>query len=238
MPRFFIQIQESNPVITGSDARHISGALRMKKGDGLVVCDENGIEHECVITSVSNERIELEVLNKTLCTSEPDVKVRLLQGLPKGDKMEQIIQKSVELGVDEIVPVLCERSISRPEKAGFNKKLERWNKIALEACKQCGRGKVVKVSPLTAFEQAVSQPAQKSIFFYESGGVPLAGEINSDMKSINIFIGPEGGFSDNEFRLAERHGAAVCTLGKRILRTETAGVAALSAIMFTLGEMG
>ena len=171
--------------------------------------------------------------------SEPSVSVTLYQGLPKSDKMDSVVQKAVEMGVTRIVPMLTQRCVSRPDQKSAQKKVERWQKISFEAAKQCGRGILPPVSPLTDFSAALRQSASEStvLFFYEGGGQSLQQCIDSSCKAYSIFIGPEGGFSEEEVQFALDLGAKKATLGPRILRTETAPVAALAAIMLTTGNM-
>lgn len=148
--------------------------------------------------------------------------------------MEWILQKAVELGASEIVPVLTERCISRPDEKSMDKKLARWQKIAVEASKQCGRGRIPAVCPLMRFSEAARAlgKMEKGLFFYEKGGLPLKESLRAPAKQIGIFVGAEGGFSPEEARLAQESGAVCVSLGNRILRCETAPLAALSAILY------
>lgn len=231
-PRFFSErIDDKMAVVSGDDARHISGSLRMKKGDMAVICNKNGIDFLCRLEIIGVECI-FEVVSSQNNNAEPQVFVRLYQALPKGDKMDFIVQKAVELGASEIVPMLSERCISRPDIKSAAKKLERFNRIAYEAAKQCGRGKIPIVNELVDFKSAVLslEADEKGIFFYECGGERLD-KIVSDDKKISIIIGSEGGFSEKEAEFAEKNGWKTATLGPRILRCETAPIAALSVLM-------
>lgn len=184
--------------------------------------------------------IGLKPLNSSVPTiSEPSVSVTLYQGLPKSDKMDSVVQKAVEMGVTRIVPMLTQRCVSRPDQKSAQKKVERWQKISVEAAKQCGRGILPPVSPVTDFSVALRQAASEStiLFFYEGGGQSLQQCIDPSCKAYSIFIGPEGGFSEEEVQFALDLGAKKATLGPRILRTETAPIAALTAIMLTTGNM-
>ena len=176
----------------------------------------------------------LRVVEKKPCENEPDVFVTLYQALPKGDKMDYIVQKCVELGVGKIVPMLTERCVSRPDEKTLEKKRARWQKIALQAAMQSRRGTVPEVCSCVSFGEAVSLSAQndKTVFFYELGGDSVKTILDEKPKTIGMFIGSEGGFSAQEAQQAIGSGAAAATLGKRILRAETAPLAGLSIIMY------
>lgn len=241
MPRFFVDSVEGDFVeITGEDARHIALSLRMKNGEHLVLCDGKGREAEAIIREAFPESVVLDITERRDSAAEPHTEVILYQALPKFDKLEYIIQKSVELGVTKIVPVLSSRCISRPDEKTMKKKLERLRKIADEAAKQSGRGKLPEVGELLSFKNAVLEmsKAETPIFFFERADYPLR-EIMEKRTggTIAMMVGSEGGFSDEEAAYAKEHGAMVASLGPRILRCETAPVAALSAIMFAAGEM-
>lgn len=239
MPNFFEKVYGEEVVITGENANHISNALRMKIGEKLTLCDEK-INYLCEIKDFSDGKVTVSVLEKKPNESEPSVNITLYQCLPKGDKLELVIQKAVELGVDKIVPVLSSRCVSRPDGKKAAKKNERYNKIALSACKQSGRGKVVKVGEQINFKEAVNQIENYDlgILFYEGGGNPIPKILDKDIhKNICIFIGPEGGFSEEEVSLLQQSGVKTATLGKRILRTETAPLAAIVSIMLLTDNM-
>lgn len=233
MPRFFVDsIDENNICLGGDDAKHIGRSLRMKIGEEVVICC-NSFDYKCVISSFDSENVYFSLVDCYKSLGEPNVNAVLFQAMPKGDKMEFIIQKSVELGITEIVPVITERCISRPEPKSFAKKLDRYNKIALEAAKQCGRGIVPKISELKSFQQAIESLAEmdRSIIFYENGGEPLKNMNLQPNSSIGFMIGSEGGFSQAEVDYAMSVGVKSAWLGNRILRCETAPIAALSIIM-------
>ena len=241
MPRFFVESVENDFIeINGDDARHISLSLRMKKGESLVLCDGKGREAEAVIREAFPESVVLDITERRDSIAEPKTEVVLYQALPKFDKLEYIIQKSVELGVSKIVPVLSSRCISRPDEKTMKKKLERLRKIADEAAKQSGRGKLPEVGELLSFKNAVAEmvKAETPIFFFEHAEYPLH-EIMEKRRGgkIAMMVGSEGGFSDEEAEYAKEKGALIASLGPRILRCETAPVAALSAIMYAAGEM-
>lgn len=238
MPRFFCEHFESNPIISGEDGRHISRSLRMKAGEQLTVCDTMGTDFNCEIEKIENDTVYLKILDSKENTSEPDVKVTLFQCMPKGDKLDLVVQKAVELGVTEIVPVLSSRCVSRPDAKSILKKRQRLQKIADEAAKQSGRGILPKISDMISFKECCEKLKNydKSIIFYELGGAPLK-DIVDDSINYAILIGSEGGFSVDEVEKATESGAVSATLGKRILRTETAPIAALTGIMLLSGNM-
>lgn len=234
MPRFFVDnIVESTYTIVGNDAHHISKSLRMKVGEGLTLCDKNGIDYACTIKEFLEDSVIVFVNDKSRCESEPSVKVTLYQGLPKGEKMDLIVQKAVELGVDRIVPVMMSRCVSKPDAKSARKKVERWQKISQEAAKQSRRGIIPKISELISLETAISDACKsdRTLVFYECGGEKINNLISHDTKSISIFVGPEGGFEENEILSITNAGGFSATLGPRILRTETAPLAALAIIM-------
>lgn len=244
MPRFFIEnVSGESITVTGQDAAHISRSLRMKVGDKLTVCGGQGWDFLCEITDISDEAVGLRVTETVPTDSEPSVKVTLYQGVPKGDKLELIIEKTIELGVSRIVPVLMQRSVSRPDAKSAAKKHDRYQKLALSAAKQCGRGLVPTVEPMIPFAQMLPRLREHEavIFFYECGGEPLRdvlGRIQAKgISDVAVVIGPEGGFDLGEAEALRQAEAFTATLGKRILRTETAPIAALSAIMFATGNM-
>lgn len=239
MPRFFIDIKpEKEIILTGENAKHIALSLRMKPDENLTLCDGLGNDYHCRIRTINSTEVVCDVENIEETISEPSVRVTLFQGLPKGDKMETIIQKAVEVGVHEIVPVVMTRSISRPDDKSAKKKVQRWQKIADEAAKQSGRGILPRVRDIENFSsvtQGYDNQAQ-NIVFYEKGGISLKEILSLKQKNIHIYIGPEGGFEKNEVDTLTSLNASVGTLGKRILRTETAGIVAIGNIMYEYNE--
>lgn len=239
MPRFFAEPENINGnIITlySDDAVHISRVLRGKAGDILTVCDGKGNDYTAEITSVSDKSVTLEIKETFVTKSEPSVRITLYQGLPKGDKMETIIQKCVELGVCGIVPVNTERCIVKIDKNKENKKMERWRKIAESAAKQSGRGIIPSMGQVVSFENALKEASSM-----DGAVIPYELEEKNGLKSfldgfkgesLAVFIGPEGGFSIDEIEKAVKSGVIPVTLGKRILRTETAGMAAVANILF------
>ena len=256
MPRFFISnpeksIYNGKITIDGEDAIHISRSLRMKVGEKITVSDFYGKEYSCEISMFTPDSVILDILSEKMCESEPNVKVKIFQALPKGDKMDTVIQKCTELGACEFIPVITSRCISRPDSKSAAKKCERWQKIASEAAKQCGRGIIPTVFPLTEFDVALDKMAEcdLAVMCYEcEDGFSLKAyiekaisngkiEINSKVPvTFSVFIGPEGGISPHEAQSAKELGINLVGLGKRILRTETAPLFAVSAIMLLSGN--
>lgn len=240
MPRFFTnEIDENNIVITGDDARHIGFSLRMKKGEEITVCC-CGTDYNCVISEITGDTVYLNLINKEICAAEPNIEVTLFQAVPKLDKLEYIIQKSVELGVSRIVPVLTRRCISRPTEKDFAKKLPRLNKISAEASKQSGRGIIPEVTPIASYAKALEMMKEldKTLILYEEQGGKSFSDINfSGIGKIGLVIGSEGGFDREEALSAVNSGAEQIWLGKRILRCETAPITALSILMFLTNNM-
>ena len=238
MPRFFIeskQIFGEQIRIIGSDAKHIE-VLRMSPSDEITAADGKHV-YSCRISSVKKEEVIAEIIDKTDISTEPAVKVTLFQGIPKAAKMEIIIQKTVELGVSAIVPVITERSIPIP---GENK-LTRWKKISEAAAKQCGRCIIPEVHTPVSFISAALMSEHLSECYVawelETGFSAREAFSGSNSESVGIIIGPEGGFSNEEIVTLTQHGVRSFSLGKRILRTETAGFAALICLMIFRGEL-
>lgn len=239
-PRFFGESGGGCAIITGEDAKHISTVLRMKPGELVVLCDNNKTDCLCEIVSENKELVELKVLDSRQNDAEPNVHITLYQCLPKSDKMDFIVQKAVELGAFKIVPVLSKRCVSRPDGKTAAKKIQRWQKIAEEAAKQCGRGYVPRVGELTELKAALKgfSASDIGILFYECGGERLRNIVSGDnKKKIGIFVGSEGGFEQEEAELAASCGIRLGTLGTRILRCETAPLAALSVLMNLTGNI-
>lgn len=240
MPRFFVDFEPQEIVtIDGEDGLHIAKSLRMKPGETLVLCDKNGLDYHCVITRITDGQVELSVRETIRTVSEPDIRLTLYMALPKGDKLEQIVKQSVELGAAAIVPVLTARCIVRPDEKTMEKKRQRLAKIAEEAAKQSGRGIIPEVHPLLNFKQAVQKASEDecSILCYEAFGSPIPSLVQAKIKTVSLMIGSEGGFDMSEAEYAKNHGVQLATLGKRILRCETAPIAAITAIMMSTGNM-
>lgn len=236
MPRFFSNVILNDVIeIVGNDAKHISKVLRMNIGEHLTVCDLKGYDYECKIKAIDAAKVTLKIEKKRKSVTEPSVKISLYQGVPKGDKFDFIVQKAVELGVSEIIPVCMERCIVRIEEKNINKKIERYNRIALEAAKQSNRSQLPVVKPFVSYIEALNKMQQSdfSILFYEKSNLSLKSVIpDIKPKRISIIVGPEGGFSNSEIQIAQSLKVAIASMGKRILRCETAPMYALSVLMF------
>lgn len=240
LPRFFTDnINSDFIIITGDDAKHISKVLRLKEGDTLTACDMCGIDYIGTIDNITSENVSVKINEKHHSQAEPDIEVTLYQAMPKGDKLELIIQKAVELGVHRIVPILTHRCVSRPDEKSMTKKLSRLQKIAEEAAKQSGRGRIPKICEMLSYKNALAQMQEHNhaIIFYEEATAPLNEMLKNIKGSLAIMIGSEGGFELSEIEDAKALGIPTATLGKRILRCETAPLAALSVIMYETGNM-
>lgn len=239
MQKLFVEnISDEKIILDGESARHIAKSLRMRVGDVICVTDGGGEDYGCQIEEITKDEVVLKVCYKQVCESEPTCKVTIYQGVPKSTKLEDIIQKCVELGVTEIVPTLTKRCVSRPDDKSAGKKNQRYQKIALEAAQQSGRGIVPKIENMKTLKQALAEDeSEVKIVFFEGGGKKLTDIIDKNTKSVSIFIGPEGGFEETEVEQIESAGGVRATLGKRILRTQTAPVAGLTAIMLLTGNL-
>ena len=239
MPRFFTgEITGNTAHISGEDARHIALSLRMRVGEEIIIC-RSGTDYRCTLEVITPESVSCKVISSEVCAAEPDVKLHLYQAVPKGEKAEIIVQKSVELGVYDITFMMTERCISRPDEKSFEKKLKRYNKIALEAAKQSGRGIVPEVRGIVTLEQAAKAALEcdSAVWCYEKGGIKFAAAGLKGGTEIALIIGSEGGFSDSEAEKMKELGLVPVTLGSRILRCETAPLAAASIIMNLTGNM-
>jgi len=245
MHRFFVKKQnilKDRITLSGEDVQHISKVLRLKCGDRIVLCDGEGTDYIAAIESMVKDSIGTVILEKESSKGEPDIDAILYQGIPKSAKMDTIIQKCTEMGIKRIVPVLTSRTVVRLESEKDEmKKAERWAKIAEEAAKQSGRGIIPVIGMPVTLHQALRSAAGLDLVIipYElEAGIPIK-EVLSKSKagSIGFFIGPEGGFESVEVEKAKEMGAVPVTLGRRILRTETAGIAVLTSIMYEYDQM-
>lgn len=238
MPRFFIDgTADGRAYIAGADALHIAKALRMRPGEALTLCDGKGTDFDGVLETVTDRQVTVRITASRPSQAEPTLAVTLYQGLPKGDKMDWIIQKAVELGVTAVVPVATRRSVARLE-GKADKKQERWQRIAAEAAGQCGRGMLPSVERPLSWSQALSRlSGEPALVFYEGGGRPLRELVTPSTRRLSVFVGPEGGFDPEEIDAIRRQGGGVATLGPRILRCETAPLAALTLLMHLSGNM-
>ena len=242
MTRFFVIPEEMQPdflVLTGENARHAK-VLRLKNGEEVLVCDGQGNECICTVSDVSEGQISLVVQKRQSSETEAAVRVSIYMSFPKADKLEHVIQKATELGAYEIVAFPSARCVSRPDDKSLKKKLERWQKIAASAAEQSGRGLVPQVLVLPSYAQALERAAQadKAILFYENEDArTLRMSLDAgNWTTVSLLTGPEGGLEPSEVEKANDAGLEVCTLGKRILRCETAPLCALSAVMYHAGE--
>lgn len=241
MPRFFVttsQIADSGNgmmiTVTGDDANHITRVLRMKAGEHLTACDENGVEYDTVVQETGHE-VVLEVLSSHLSENEPPYRAVVYQALVKGDRFDTVLQKATELGAAEFVPVVTARCTVKLEKSEYRKKVERWQRIVYEAAKQCGRAVIPQVREPVVFRDAVMEAVKTDLplFCYEADGTRPLPEIFAEVskpRSVAVMIGPEGGFEPSEAAAAAESGMKMTGLGKRILRTETAAPFVLSCV--------
>ena len=242
MTRFFVAPEDMQPdflVLTRENARHAK-VLRLKEGEEVLVCDGQGRECLCTVSDVSPEQIGLVVKKRRESETEAAVRVSVYMAFPKADKLEHVIQKATELGAYEIVAFPSSRCVSRPDDKSLAKKLERWQKIAASAAEQSGRGRMPQVLVLPSYKAALERAAQadKALLFYENErSTTLKMALNAGAyQTVSLLTGPEGGLEPAEVKQAETAGLQVCTLGKRILRCETAPLCALSAVMYDSGE--
>ena len=243
MQHFFVtpsQVKGEKIYVEGMDVNHMKNVLRMRCGEELMVSDGNNLKYRCSVEGYEEEQAVLRILEEMDVDTELSSRIYLFQGLPKQDKMELIVQKAVELGVYRVIPVSTRRAVVRLDQKKAGKKAERWQQIARSAAKQAKRGYVPEVAFPMSYREALEAARELDVIL-----IPY--ELAKDMKetkeiierirpgkSVGIFIGPEGGFEKEEVELAPEHGAMPVTLGRRILRTETAGMAMLSVLMFHL----
>jgi len=245
MHRFFIpQLYSEEMYIEGVDAWHISKVLRMQPREKLQIVSDDGVSAVAEIASIDRERVYVRCLEKLAESHEPQVKLVLAQGLTKGEKMDFIVQKAVEMGAYSVVPVAMEHSVVRLEGAKAAKKVERWQKIAESAAKQSKRDIIPQVQPVQSMAQMLADNNfQTKIIAYEcedkiSLKAALQAAEAGGIQKLLLIIGPEGGISEHELELAKAAGAVPVSLGRRILRAETAGLVAISAIFYETGDLG
>ena len=242
MARFFVEADQmlgDMVALTGENAQHAK-VLRLKAGEQVLICDGAGQECVCEVIGMSSGTVDLAVLERRAASSEAAVRVSIYMGFPKSDKLEHVIQKATELGADEIIAFPAARSVSKPDEKSLKKKLERWRKIAASAAEQSGRGRIPQVLVLDSYASALDRAgkADKALLFYENERATtlrMALE-SSSFETVSLMTGPEGGLEEKEVRQAMDAGLQVCTLGRRILRCETAPLCALSAVMYAAGE--
>ena len=240
MVRFFVSPEELDGEVLslqGENAQHAK-VLRLKVNEQVLACDGAGREALCRIRETGDWELSVEEIRAS--TSEAAVKVRVYLAFPKADKLEHVIQKATELGAYEIIAFPSARCVSKPDDKSLKKKLERWQKIAASAAEQSGRGRIPQVRVLPGYAAALKEAAQsdKSLLFYENEqAVTLKMALTqSPYETVSLLTGPEGGLEEREVEQARAAGLQVCTLGKRILRCETAPLCALSAVMYDAGE--
>lgn len=243
MPKFFVEesaVSETSVILEGENMHHLINVLRKQKGDALTVCDSSGFDYECDISEIKKDCVILEINNKLGNTSEPKLKITLFQGLPKGDKLSFIVEKGVEAGVYAVAPVSMARSVVKLSKKDFEKKKDRLNKISASASKQSGRGIVPEVNGLIDFKEMLSKLLEFDlvVFPYEEETEITLKSVIKNFKGENlaVIIGPEGGFSKEEAQAIKDLNITPVTLGKRILRTETAGIATVFNILYELEQ--
>lgn len=240
MTRFFVDpdvFDRDTMVLSGENAQHAK-VLRLKEGEIVLVCDGQGQECVCRVSQTAPE-IVLSVEDRRSSVSEPVVDVSVYVAFPKADKLEHVIQKATELGAREIIAFPSSRCVSRPDEKSLKKKLERWQKIALSAAQQSGRGRIPQVLVLNSFSAALSRAAQsdRALLFYENeDAYTLKMALEGSYRTVSLMVGPEGGLEETEVSQAQEAGLKICSLGKRILRCETAPLCALSAVMYDAGE--
>ena len=246
MPKFFIpheKITDKQIIIDTEDVAHITRVLRLGVGDTVTCCDSRGMDYEVQIAETEPKRIVCDILSSKKSDAEPNIKVTLFQGLPKASKMEYIIQKTTELGISEIVPVKLSRCVVKIDnKKDEAKKLDRWQKISESAAKQSGRGIVPEVKGFMTLDEVINAAKDFDLFFvpYECEEQKTLREVllsKENIKTVGFIIGPEGGFDKAETEKLKNAGIPTVTLGKRILRTETAGEAVLAMMMYEIGDI-
>lgn len=246
MPKFFVtneQIHKENIEIKGQDVKHISKVLRLIKGEHIEICNINTQENFlCEIDKIQDENVYCKILENIEKKTESNVKVTVFQGLPKADKMEYVIQKSIELGVQDITPIEMKRCVIKLNDKDKSKKIQRWQKISEVAAKQCGRDIIPKINEISNIKEIVNlineydvlliayEKEQKNTLKHE---LDILKNKKENFK-IGILIGPEGGIDEQEVEILAQNGAKIITLGKRILRTETVALNMLSIIMYEL----
>lgn len=243
MPKFFIKkenISDSKLILTGTDINHIIKVLRKKIGDILEASDGEGFEYKARITAIEEDKILADILEKN-DDIDSDIKITLYQSLPKSDKMDIIIQKCTELGISKIIPFISRYTIVVIDQNKEDKKIQRWRKIAQEACKQCRRSTIPQVTEVYDFDKLIDEISNYDlcIMAYEKESIKLKDVLKShkNAKNIAIIVGPEGGFTEDEVKRVISKDAKTVSLGKRILRTETASMALLSIITYELEDV-
>ena len=241
MPRFFVNatdIDKDNFTarIFGEDARHIARSLRMAVGDKITVTDGEGCDYPATLTKIRDDECELDLGDAIASITESPLDITLYMAYPKGDKLETVVQKAVELGACSVVPFISDRCIKRPTGERADRQTARLNRIAIEAAKQCGRGRLPTVSEPLSFDALLDEfgSYDLTLFCFEGGTLPLNRVLKEwkTAKKVAVIVGSEGGFSENEAKKINEAGAVTISLGKRILRCETAPSVVLSALLY------
>ena len=245
MARFFVprkNIDDQRATVAGPELEHMRRVLRLGPGDPIIFFDDTGWEHEAVIRSLNDQTAEIEIVRSFQAERESPLKLTLAVGLTKGEKMDFVVEKATELGVQAIIPFVSAYTVPKLDQRKIEKRGERWRKIALAAAKQCGRTHLPEISVLSDFEDLVRQTTSSlNLLFWEKETWQTLKQVyaaDSAAPSILLVIGPEGGLSDQEAGLAQQHGFKPIGLGRRILRAETAAVTAASLVQFLWGDLG
>lgn len=242
MPRFYIdsqQLQKREPRVTGKDVRHIRKVLRLSAGDKIELTDGRGRIFDASIAAFEENAVRVAILNEIEVHNESPLELTVAQGFLKDKKMDDLIRQITELGVSRWIPMITERAVARPDEKRMEKRLGRWQDIALEAIKQCGRSTVPEIDSVMNFSEVIdlSETVDLPVFFWEHAETPIITNPVASPKSVLLMLGPEGGFTAREADLAKRRGLAPATLGSRILRAETAAVAASTLVQYLFGDL-
>lgn len=249
MHRFFVApeaLATGDVLLADALARRIARVLRLKAGDSVLLFDGSGLEYEVSLEKVGDREVRGRIVDRRPGRPEPRLRLVLYQSLIKGERFDWVLEKGTELGVGAFVPLLCERNVVRPAGARAGR-IERWRRVVVEAAEQCGRSVVPEVAPVADLETALSGAtglrilpwegerslSLRALLREESARAEVARE-----RSVSVFVGPEGGFTEEEVSTAQRAGVRTVSLGPRILRSETAGIAAAAAVLYELGELG
>lgn len=244
MVRFFVakhNMEGNRGVVAGQELQHLRRVLRLAAGDAITIFDDTGREHDAVICSIGPESATIEITRSYEARRESTLDLTLALGLTKGEKMDLVVEKATELGVQTIVPFVSAYAVPKLNERKIVARSERWKKVALSAAKQCGRTRIPKLLPLCEFREFIGQAWADSfkLFFWEKESTQTLGQLQDQRgaKPVLIAIGPEGGFSADEAAQAAKHGFYTVTLGRRILRAETAAIAAVSLAQFLWGDL-
>lgn len=245
MHKFFVtpnNIEGQKAIIQGDDVKHIYKVLRLDVGDEIIINNSQGQEYLGSIADINKSFVAVNLLEAVEKNAESSIQIDLYQGLPKSSKMDYIVQKATEIGVNSVTPIITERVVVKSELGEF-KKTDRWKRIALEACKQCKRTIIPDVNAPIIFDDLIEKLKDYDLIVVpyenkEDYGIKKMCESIKEVKSVAIIIGPEGGFEEEEIKLLEDIGAHIVTLGPRILRTETAGIVTAAVLQYELGDLG